>query len=489
VPPALAIPLLLLAGACSPIGPDYQRPEPAGAVPDAYASPGPWKSATPRDHLPRGRWWAAYGDPVLDGLLTTASDLRDGAGTPSLHTALARLDEARALAGMERAALWPEIGAEAGAGRARSEANRRAGTPGYTNDSYSLGVDLRYELDLWGRVRRSKEAAGERANAAAADFNNALLSLQTTVARAYFNLRALDDERELVSLYLQSQHKSLEIVRRRKALGADDGLDLSLAETEVHAAEGDLHEIERQRAGVLLEIAALCGKNPSGFGIAPDPAAARLRPPEIPVGLPSELLERRPDIAASERELHALTAEIGVARAAFYPAVTLFGKLGFASTDFATTLDWDSRFWALAPSISLPVFEGGRNEQNLRRAEARVRAATAAYRQNILNAFKEVETCLGDLRLLSERGEKLERAVAAGDRAAALVNKRYKGGSVSYMDVTVAERRAISIKRDAARVRGQQLSTSVLLVKAIGGGWDAAPGPSGTGMEEPRPAP
>jgi multidrug efflux system outer membrane protein len=471
----LAAAFALLAG-CA-VGPDYQRPAPSEPTPTAFADPGPWKNAIAKSRLPKARWWSAYEDPVLDQLVTQAFDgdeksVAAGKGNPSILAAIARVEEARALAGVERSALFPTLDGTASAARSRTERNRATGASAYTRNNFALGFDLRYEVDLWGRVRRLAEAADARAAASEADYHDVVLLIQSSVASAYFDLRALDAERELVRLNVVSLGKSLDIARRRKARGAGDSLELALAEAEVHTSKSDLHEIDRLRARRRNELAVLCGRNPSTFTLAEDPRAALLAPPEIPTGLPSEILKRRPDIAAAERELAATSADIGVAKAAFYPSVTLFGDAGFASVDFDKTLDWGSRYWSLAPTLTLPVFEGGRNNANLRRAEARHLAALAAYRAAVLAAFQEVETCLGDLRLLAKRAVDLERAVAASARAAKLVATRHERGAVGYLDVTQAEREAISNKRLAVQLRGRQLATSVLLVKAIGGGWD-----------------
>jgi multidrug efflux system outer membrane protein len=463
---ALALALVSLATACS-VGPDYEKPKPTEPIPVAYTDPGPWKKAAPRDHLPKGRWWASYKDTTLDKLILQASDITDGKGNPAILSALARLEEARALAGLDRAALYPGLDAGASAERLRS-----SGPPSYTANNFSLGFDLRYEIDLWGRVRRLNEAAAARAASSEADYHNVLLSIQTATARAYFELRTLDAERALLRRYIESLNKSHNIVKRRKALGAGDNLDLALAETELYTAESDLLEIDRLRAQNRNALAVLCGKNPSTFAIAEDPSVALLAPPEIPICLPSELLERRPDIAAAERELAATTADVGVATAAFYPSVSLFGSVGFSSVDFDKLLDWDRRYWSLGPSVTLPIFDGGRNTANLRRAKARCDIALSDFRSKVLTAFQEVETCLGDLRLLAARGVKLDQAAASSRQATKLVNVRHEGGAVSYMDVTVAERRAISNERLAIQIRGQQLTTSVLLVKAIGGGFE-----------------
>ena len=459
----IGVALMLLAGCV--VGPDYQPPTMPEPVPAAFADSGPWREAAPSDHLPKGEWWRVYKDDTLNALIAQATDIADGKGNPSLHIALARVDQARALAGMDRAEDFPQVDGVAGASRARTP-------PGHTGNSFSIGVDLRYEFDIWGRVRRLTEAADARVAASEADYQTVLLLVQAETARVYFEMRTADAERALVVRIIESRRKSLDIVSNRQKFGADDRLSLSLAEAELSAAEGDLIEIDRLRAGIRHELAVLCGRNPTTFTINEDPTVALLPPPAIPVGLPSDLLERRPDISAAERALAAANADIGVAKAAFYPSVTLFGAAGLSSVDIEKLVEWESRAWSLGPAVSVPLFDGKRNTANYRRTQAVYDEALARYRQQVLAAFREVESCLGDLSRLAERTVTLERTVASSTRAAELMATRNRGGSVAYMDVTEAERVALANERLAVQVRGKQLVTSVLLIKAIGGGWE-----------------
>ncbi|MDR2512392.1 MAG: efflux transporter outer membrane subunit [Puniceicoccales bacterium] len=472
----LAFVFASLAG-CT-VGPDYQHPEPFSPLPEAFKEKGPWKKPVPRDHLPKDEWWKIYNDPALSRLLSAVTK-----ASPTIYAALARLDQARALAGMEASAFSPGISGSASAERARqSPAKNR---PAITVNSFSFAFDLRYELDLWGRVRRLDEAAVARVAASGADFHNVLLSVQAETARAYFQLRTLDAERAVVLRNIDGRARSLDFIKRRRELGASDRLDLSLAETELATAEGDLLEIDRLRAARRHELAVLCGTNPSTFSIDENAIAARTAPPPIPVGIPSELLERRPDVASAERALAATCADIGVASAAFYPSIVIFGAAGYGSFDVERVLDWSSRQWSLGPALNVPIFDGGRNIANLRRAEALHAEALARYRQQVLVAFQEVETCLSDLQLLAGRSVKLEQAVASGNRASLLMNERYKHGAVAYKDVADTERLAIANERLAVQVLGQQLVTSVLLVKAVGGGWASEAPFDGTGQDAP----
>ncbi|MDR1497171.1 MAG: efflux transporter outer membrane subunit [Puniceicoccales bacterium] len=459
---------IVFPSACT-VGPDYERPVPDEPLPTAFSEKGCWKVPAPRDHLPKGKWWSIYRDPVLDGLIAQASDFRDGKGNPSLLAALARVEQARAIAGAEKSAIYPNLDGAAGASRDRTVSNGTA----RTENTFSFGGSLRYEVDFWGRVRRLNEAAAARVAASEADFHNALLFVQAETARVYFEVRTHDAERALVVRNIESRRKSLAIVKRRQELGANDKLDLSLAEAELATAESDLIEIDRLRARLRYELAVLCGRNPSTFSINEDASVVRRVPPAIPVGIHSDLLERRLDIASAERTLAASTASIGAAEAAFFPSIVIFGSAGFESVDIKQVMDWGMRKWSLGPALTVPIFDGGRNIANFRRAQALRDEALAIYRQRVLDAFREVESCLGDLSRLAARVSALNRAVAASNYAARLVNIRYRQGSVSYMDVTEAERLAINNERLTVRVSGQRLTASVHLIRAIGGGWDA----------------
>lgn len=447
--------VLLLAGCV--VGPDYKKPD--APAPAAFVEPGPWKAAAPRDHLPKGAWWTIYHDATLDRLAAQAT-----AASPTLQAALARRDQARAAARLERSDLFPQLGVNASAER------QRTASTGATSNTFTLPLDLRYELDLWGRVRRSVESARATAAASEADYHNVLLGIQADVARAYFSLRALDVERALVARTRESRQRSLEIVQRRFKLGASGELDVSLAETELATAESDLLGIAQDRTALRYALAVLCGQLPEAFALEEN-AAPLGAAPAIPTGLPSDLLERRPDVAAAERTLAATNARIGVAKSAFFPSISLTGSAGYRSNDLDSLLEWSNRQWSIGPSVSLPIFTGGANRAAYERAQSVYAEALADYRRQVLVAFSEVETSLSDLRLLSERSAVLERAVASSRRAADLVLIRYRSGQVGYLDVTAAERTAIANERLAAQIRGQHLIASVVLVKALGGGW------------------
>jgi len=455
----------LLTGGCA-LGPDYAAPKKEGVEKKTYREVGQWKTAVPRDNLPKGEWWRVYNDPSLDRLVNLGLK-----NSPTPQAALARLEQARAAAGIEGAALLPKIAGDAAASRSRTAFNRRTGADAYTQNSFSLGVDLTYEIDLWGRVRRKNEAAAARAEAAAGDYNNTLLTLQADIARTYFAIRALDAEHALELRAIVSRRNSLNVVSRRQELGAGTKLDTRLAEAELAAAEAELADIARNRASLLHALATLCGQSTFDFALAADEKIALADPPDIPIGLPSELLERRPDVAAAERALAAANAEIGAAKAAFFPTIVLFANAGYASASAENLITPKQWTWNFGPTLTMPFFEGGRLRAAHEQARAAHAEAFANYRAKVLGAFAEVETCLSDLQHLAARSAALRRAAVASKEAAALAYERYTRGYDNYMDALTAERIAIANERLDVQVRGAQLTASVLLVKAIGGGW------------------
>ena len=459
--------ILLLAG-CA-VGPDYKRPDVAATSPAAFAETGPWKIAAPKDDLPKGAWWKIFHDPALDALEASAA-----AASPTLQAAVARRDQAFALAGLSRADYFPSLSLDPSASRARYSGNRQTQVPAtrasYTDNNFNLPLDLAYELDLWGRVRRSNESARALAEASAATYQTVLLGVQADVASAYFTVRSLAMERELVGRSIQTRRDALDLVQKRFAGGASAQLDVLRAQTELATAESDALVLDQRRAALRHTLAVLCGETPESFKLD-DSAALPSAVPALPVGLPSELLERRPDVAAAERTLAASNAQIGVAKAAFFPAIKLIGSAGYNSDDLNTLLNSDSRQWSLGPAISLPIFQGGRNVANYDRAKAVYAESVANYRLRVLVAFQEVEDGLSGLHYLDSQAEALTRAVTASRQAASLSTVRYKAGLVSYLEVVDAERTALQNERTATQLATQRLIASTLLVKALGGGW------------------
>lgn len=454
------IAVVLLAG-CT-LGPNYVKPD--APVPLTFKEGAPWTEAAPRDQLAKGPWWELYGDPVLNGLQSRAA-----AANQRLKGAVARLDQARALARVNKADLAPRLDLQPTAQRGRFTAEQSGVAGGLTANHFRLPLDLSYEVDIWGRVRRSIEAATADYQASAADFETVRLTLHAEMARNYFALRALDAEIVLLQRSVELRQEALFLVQTRFANGVVSELDVARAETELATTEAEAIGLSKRRGELEHALAMLLGQAPASFNLAAAPLD--LQPLNVAPGLPSQLLERRPDVAAAERQMAAANARIGVAETAFFPAIRLTGSAGYASGEIASLFDWSSRSWALGPAISLPIFDGGRNSANLARARAAHEEAVANYRQQLLVAFGEVEDSLLGLRLLSDQAGVQERAVQAARRAAELSDKRYRAGRVSYLEVVDTQRTALQAERAAVQILGQRLQTSVLLIKALGGGW------------------
>jgi len=463
----LAFVLAIWAGSSfAAVGPNYKRPSTPSAEHFADTELGAWKEATPADAIARGNWWSIFDDPVLDDLEQQASH-----NNQDLKAAIARVTQARALARSAKAEFFPSITLDASATRVRTSENALNPTVKQLGNDYRVPIDLSYELDLWGRVRRTFEGANADAQARLAAFENTLLLLKADVAQNYFVLRTLDTERTILRATLRLRRDALDLVNSRFRGGAASELDVARAETELNTAEADLLAVDRSRAEVEHALAVLVGMPASEFAVTELPLDANVLPPIIPAGLPGDLLERRPDIAEAERNLAAANARIGVAKAAFFPVVRLTGMAGFNSFDVESLFNWESRVWSLGPSITLPLFQGGRNRANLKRSQAVFEENVALYRQQVLVAFKEVQDALTGAKLLSQQADAQTRSLASARKTAEISNTRYRAGLVSYLEVVDSERTALAAERDSARISGQRLVTSVQLVKALGGGW------------------
>jgi multidrug efflux system outer membrane protein len=448
------------------VGPDYRRPE-ATTIPETYAGPsGEWKIAAPQAHLPKGAWWEIFGDPELNQLVAEAT-----AANQDLKAAAARFEQARAVADVARSGLFPRLGVAFQPVRQRDSENRPVGgKPGETYDSLTVPFDLSYEIDLWGRVRRAVESTTAQREAIAEDVESARLAIQAETAADYFTIRALDADKALLLSSIEVYRKSLALVRNRRAGGMVSDLDVAQAETVLKTAEAQLPDTALQRAKFEHALAVLTGKNASLFHVAERPL--EMGPLVIPPGLPSELLERRPDIAAAERRMAAANANIGAATAAFFPTVKFNGIAGFQSGDISTLFDWPSRLWALGPSLSLPLFQGGQLTANLRQAKATHEETVARYRQTVLTAFADVENNLAAEQLLTAQYEQVTAALEAARKQLEIANNRYSSGLVTYLEVATAQNTALSTERTSVRLRGQQLVAAVALIKSLGGGWD-----------------
>jgi multidrug efflux system outer membrane protein len=456
---------LVLAG-CA-VGPDYQRPPPA-TVPAAWKASPPWKEGQPRDAVTKEKFWEIFDDPILTGLEQEATT-----NSPDLRAAFERVEQSRAIARITRADLFPGLSFDPNGNRTRYSANRPAQPGslvlGYTANDFVLPLDLSYEIDLWGRVRRSFRAAREQAQASAAAYQNVLLSLHADVAQTYFMIRSIDLVRQVFAETVELRKKNLALVESLHQGGADSAVDVAQAETELASAEADLAGLDLRRAQLENALAVLCGQTASSFSLAE--SGRQYQPPAIPIGLPADLLERRPDVAQAERSMAAASEGIGIAKAAFFPSIHLTGAAGVESAELKDIFKWESRLWSLGPNFSLPLFEGGRNRAGLQRAEAAYQEAVAQYRSQVLVAFHEVEDGLVGLRLLKKQFEAQTRAVEAARKAADLSRVRYKEGLASYFEVVLADRTALENEVLAYELNGQRIVTTVLLIKALGGGW------------------
>ncbi len=494
----------LLAG-CHGVGPDYHGPpKPDSPDPAKYKNAGlndKWKVAQADDKNPRGPWWEIFHDPDLDRLETMAAN-----GNQDLRLSIARLAESRAQARVAAADFYPHADFNGSYARQRTSNNEPiqrgralnldsllgggaigggtmggmngANTPAPVLDTQPLTrsfsvfrtpVDLNWEIDLFGRVRRGYEAARAERQAAEADAVNVNLSVTANVATMYFNLRAADAEVGVVESTIKARREALTIAQERLQAGLTGELDVQRERAELAGNEADLAAAQRARAEMENALATLVGQPASSFHLRRH--ELHTTPPRVPSGLPSELLERRPDVAGAERELAAANARIGVAVAAFFPRITLTGAAGFESATVLDVISPGSKIWQIGPSVSIPIFEGGRNSANLEATRARYDQQVARYRQQVLVAFQDVENALIDLRLLSVQSEAQSRAVEASQRTLDLANQSYRQGASTYLDITDAERTLFNNQRVAAQLLGQRMQATVQLIKALGGGW------------------
>ena len=466
--------LACLAGCAA--GPDYERPAAVVTMPAEFrGATNEWKLATPQAHLPKGAWWEIFQDAELNRLEAQAAEANQ-----ELKAAAARFAQARAAADVARSGLFPRIGAGFAGVRQRESANKpqsstgEASGKGHTYNNFIVPFDLSYEVDLWGRVRRQVESARAIEQADAADLEGVRLAIAAEVAADYFTVRALDAEKITLEATIEANRKSLELTRNRRAGGLVSDLDVAQAETVLRTAKGQLPITTLARARFEHALAALTGQPASGFRLGERPL--NQEPVVIPPEVPSALLERRPDIAAAERRMAAANANIGAAKAAYYPTVRFNGLAGFQSLDAGTLFDWPSRFWAVGPSVSLPLFEGGKRRASVRQAEASYEETIARYRDIVLTAFVEVEDQLAAQRLLAEGYVEEAAALHSARRQLEIATNRYRSGLVTYLQVATAQNAVMERERAVARLRGLQYIAAVALVKALGGGWEGLGG-------------
>jgi multidrug efflux system outer membrane protein len=454
--------ILLLLSGCSASLP---RIDPAAlpTLPAAFKeSDGRWTAAPPAEAEPRGEWWKAFKDSVLDDLIERANGAND-----DIKVAAARLAQARAFLRGAKAERAPQANASATGARARGIVN---GVPDVQRNLFSAGVDLSYEVDLFGRLRQVADAAALDARASEGLLRSTQLLVQSQVAQTYFALRALDAERELVRGTLRTYRETLALTERRWRAGDVAELDVARAAVEVAATESDALALERQRSALEHALAVLIGEVASAFALAPAEWTAAL--PVIPAGVPSTVLARRPDVSAAESELAAAQTRVGVAKAAWFPRLALTGSAGYASSDLGDLFAWSARSWGIGAIAATPIFDGGRRKAGIESAGAAFDAALARYREEILVAFKDVEDQLAALRLLAEQAEAQQRAVGSAAHATALSEARYRNGYVSQLELLDAQRSELRNRRLALQVRSARYQSTVALVRALGGGWN-----------------
>ncbi|HUE01721.1 MAG TPA: efflux transporter outer membrane subunit [Bryobacteraceae bacterium] len=465
---ALALLALALAG-CHAVGPDYHTPPAPQAA--SWHAEGPWRPGEPKDAIPKGEWWTIFRNAQLDGLEKSVL-----AANQDLVSAAARVQQARALASVAVSNFYPQVDASPSFQRFRLSGNRPSlGAPvtgPLTENEWNLSFVLSYEPDLFGRTRRSVEAANASYQASAADFENVKLVLTAETAADYFTLGEVDTEIHILDDSVASFEKALALIQNRHDGGVASGLDVAQEQALLNATRTQA-TLERQlRANYEHALAVLCGAPAPDFRVAP--AALPQYLPAIPAGVPSGVLERRPDIAREERLMASANAEIGVAKSAYYPSIPLLGSGGFQSADVANLISLPSALWAVGASIAQTVFSGGRVRAGVDFSRAGYQDAVAQYRQTVLVAFQQVEDALSGLEVFAAAGTSQDAAVADSQRALNIAMNRYTGGLVTYLDVVTAQQSLLSNERENAQIRGGQLVTSVMLVKALGGGWDAS---------------
>lgn len=447
------------------VGPDYVRP--TMDVPAAYKEGEPWQTAQPARAGADTAWWRVFADPTLDALVQQANT-----ANLSIAQAEAQYRQAQALAAAARAAYWPTLGVSAGAGRAQTNGNGV-----HLGSTYGLSAGASWEPDLWGSVRRRVEAGDAGARASADELAAARLSMQGALVQNYLLLRVIELQGELYAATIAAYEKSLQLTRSQYAAGVVLRSDVALAETQLKSTQAQAVDLQAQRSQLEHAIAVLLGKAPAAFTLAPLPTekrtltALRARLPDIPAGLPSQLLQRRPDIAAAERRAAAANANIGVARAAYFPALTLSAGAGFSSGSLGLLFDTPARVWSLGAVLAQTLFDGGLRDARNEQAVAAYDASVAAYKATVLAGFQAVEDNLATLAVLKRESALQDDAVSAAQLAERSTLNQYRAGTASYLGVVAAQLLALSNERTAVQLLGRQLSASVALVTATGGGW------------------
>lgn len=456
----------LSLGACT-LGPDYQRPD--LPLVDEYRQAEGWKPATPADALQRGDWWQLYGDADLDALVG-----RLNVENQDIAAAEAQYRQARALVRSTRAQLFPIFSGSAGASRGAQGGgsdNSNFGTA--VSERYELGLNASWEADLWGRLRRSVEASRANLQASAADLAAVRLSLQAELVQTYLQLRVIDEHRRLLAQTVEAYARSLRLTENQYRAGIVPKSDVTQALTQLRSTQAQAIDLEWQRAQMEHAIAVLLGVPPSELRIAERKDIPPL--PEVPLALPSQLLERRPDIAAAERRVMVANAEVGVAEAAWYPDLTLSAAGGYAGSSFADLISVPNRFWSLGPQMALTLLDFGSRRAEVERAEASYEQTVAQYRQTVLQGFREVEDYLVQLRVLAQEAVVQREALDAAQESLRLIENQYRAGTVDFLSVATVQTTALNNQRTNLTLLGDRLTASVLLIAALGGGWQGDP--------------
>ncbi|MCA8257109.1 efflux transporter outer membrane subunit [Burkholderia sp. AU31624] len=493
-PAAISITSIALAAALAgcTVGPDYKRPDvdtPAAwrlDPADAY-----WHPAAPARAPLDPAWWTAFGDPQLDAL--EADALRNN---QTLKAVAARYDQAKATLASVASAQYPAVGLNASGQRFKISADRpqtnyATKSASTVQNDIQVGAAVSYELDLFGRVRRSVESAQATTEQAGDDFANARLVLTANLASSYFALREFDTEIDVVKRSIDLQQKALDYVSARHDLGAVSGLDLLQQRAQLDATRTQAQLLLQQRVQVETAIATLVGTPAPGFSIAP--RVVPINAPALPTGLPSDVLQRRPDVASAERAMAAANAQIGVARAAYFPRITLSPDIGWDATRFAGLFTVPALLWSVGGSLSQPLFEGGKLKAGVDFAQAGYVAAQASYRQTVLTAFQEVQNAVTGLSVLADAAQQAAAAVDDARKLVSLAQDRYAGGLTPFIDVLTAQQQLLTSERQAVQIQGQRAALVVFLAKALGGGWDGhtagGPAPAEVATAAPVPAP
>jgi len=468
---APAIPAVVLAAllpACA-VGPEYSRPK--VDLPGEWKVEAPWREARPGDGRIKGEWWRAFNDPLLDTLVAQAL-----AQSPNLALASARLAQARATLSAASAGRYPQLSLGLRDTRLRISEERPLSNYNSTQfatvqNDFVGTLNAAYEVDLIGRVQRSIEGARAGAERSEADLENTRLLLTADVATAYFNVRQVDIELDVLARALGLQHRSLELANSRHDLGASSGLEVAQQQALLDSTLTQVDVLNRQRGQFEHALATLTGTPAPSFALAP--AAVRQAPPAIPLGVPSDILERRPDVAAAERAMAAANAQIGVTRAALYPSINLGASLGGESRELSALFNAPALLWSIGASLAQPIFDGGRLRANVAFAQAGYQAELASYRRVLLTAMQEVEDGITGLAALERASRQAAAAVASASRVLEMATARYEGGAAVYLEVITAQQALLNNERLLAQLEGQRLLTAVFLVKALGGGWQA----------------